>query len=250
MEKQRIEVSPAVLARIGGVLYLVIIILGLFGEAFVRDKLIVSGDPTATAENIRSFELLWRLGIAGNLVHLTCAVILTLILYILLRPVSRDLALLAVFFDLMSIGIEAASKLSLVAGLFPLSSAEYLRVFEPAQLHALGYLLIRQHGYGFGISLIFFGCACLIVGYLIFRSDFLPKLIGVLMAIAGLCYLTNSFALVVAPAFADRIFPAILVPSFVGEASLCLWLIAKGVNVIKWQRWATLQVGQSPTLSV
>ena len=249
MDEERREPSPAVLARIGGVLYLIIIVLGLFGEAFVRDKLIVSGNAAATAENIRSFEWLWRLGTAGNLVHLVCAVVLTLIFYILLRVVSRDLALLVVFFDLISIGIEAASKLSLVAGLFPLSSAAYLKGFEPTQLHALAYLSIRQHGFGFGISLIFFGCACLVIGYLIFRSGFLPKVIGVLMQIAGLCYLTNSFALLLNTEFAGRIFPAILVPAFIGEASLCLWLIAKGVNAEKWKQWAA-QPGRSSAISL
>jgi hypothetical protein len=237
MEERRAEVSPKGLARLGGVLYLIIIVLGLFGEAFARDKLIVAGNAAATTENIRSFELLWRLGTAGNLVHLVCAVALTLIFYILLRVVSRDLALLLVFFDLISIGIEAASKLSLVAGLFPLSNAEYLKAFDPAQLQALAYLSIRQHGYGFGISLIFFGCACLIIGYLILKSGFLPKAIGVLMQIAGVCYLTNSFALILSPELASRIFPVILIPAFVGEASLCLWLIVKGVNVDEWRQW-------------
>jgi len=250
MTERRREISAVVIARIGGVLYLVIIVLGLFGEAFVRDKLIVSGNAAATAENIGSFEWLWRLGTAGNLVHLVCAVGLTLIFYILLRVVSRDLALLVVFFDLISIGIEAASKLSLVAGLFPLSNAEYLKAFEPAQLHALAYLSIRQHGYGFGISLVFFGCACLIIGYLIFRSGFLPKAIGVLMQLAGLAYLTNSFALLLAPAFANRIFPTILVPAFIGEASLCLWLIAKGVNEEKWKHWASAQFCRSSAISI
>jgi hypothetical protein len=85
-----------------------------------------------------------------------------------------------------------------------------------------------------GAALIFFGCSCLILGYLIFRSGLLPKTIGVLMQIAGLSYLTNSFALILAPDLANRIFPAILVPAFVGEASLCLWLIARRVNVEKW----------------
>ena len=250
MEDERRAISPKHLARIGGVLYLIIIVLGLFGEAFVRDKLIVAGNAAATAQNIRSFELLWRLGTAGNLVHLVCAVALTLIFYILLRVVSRDLALLLVFFDLISIGIEAASKLSLVAGLFPLSNAEYLKAFEPAQLQALSYLAIRQHGYGFGISLIFFGCACLIIGYLIFRSDFLPKAIGVLMQVAGVCYLTNSFGLILSPEFAGRIFPVILIPAFVGEASLCLWLIAKGVDVDKWRTWVVPQTSRVAKTSV
>lgn len=230
-----VEASPQIYARIGGVLYLIIIVVGLFAEAFVRDKLMVSGDATATAHNIRSSELLWRLGIAGNLFYLACAAALALIFYVLLRPVSRDLALLATFFGLVSIALEAASILRLIEALFPLGNAEYLKTFKPEQLDALAYLSIKSHGYGFGVSLIFFGCACLVLGYLIFRSGYLPRALGVLMQIAGVCYLTNSFALILAPKFADLLFPAVLVPAFIGEASLCVWLMVKGVDVEKWK---------------
>jgi len=185
--------SPQTYARTGGVLYLIIIIVGLFGEAFVRNRLIIPGDATATAANIRSMESLWRLHIAAELFLLICAVALLLILFVLLQPVNRDLALLAVFFNLISIGLEAATTLYLVGALFPLGKTGYL------------------------------------------KAGYLPKALGVLMQIAGLSYLTNSFALVLAPALANRLFPAILIPAFVGEASLCLWLIVKGVNVSKWQ---------------
>jgi hypothetical protein len=242
MGGQQAEVSPRVLSRIGGVLYLIIIIVGLFGEVFIRDRLIVSGDAAATAANLRSMESLWRFGIAAELVLLICAVALTLIFFVLLRPVSRDLALLAAFFNLVSIALEAACALHLIAALFPLGNAGYLRAFEPEQLYAMASLSVKSHGYGFGVSLIFFGCVCLVLGYLIFRSGYLPKALGVLMQIAGLSYLTNSFALLLAPNFANRIFPAILVPAFIGEASLCLWLLVKGVNVEKWRRSAAATV--------
>jgi hypothetical protein len=229
------EINPQGYARIGGVLYLIVIVLGLFGEAFVRGRIIVSGDATATAANIRSLESLWRFGIAGEFLLLICATVLTLILFALLRPVHRDLALLAVFFNLVSIAVEAVAALNLVAALFPLGNAEYLKVFEPEQLHAMASLAVKSHSYGFGVALIFFGCECLVLGYLIFKSNYLPKAIGVLMQVAGWCYLTNSFALLLAPTFANRLFPAILVPAFVGEASLCLWLLVKGVNMEKWK---------------
>jgi hypothetical protein len=229
------EINPQVYARVGGVLYLIVIVLGLFGEAFVRGRIIVSGDATATAANIRSLESLWRFGIAGEFLLLICATILTLILFALLRPVHRDLALLTVFFNLVSIAVEAVVALNLVAALFPLGNAGYLRAFEPEQLHAMASLAVKSHSYGFGVALIFFGCECLVLGYLIFRSSYLPKAIGVLMQVAGWCYLTNSFALLLAPTLANHLFPAILVPAFVAEASLCLWLLVKGVNVEKWK---------------
>jgi len=239
MTGRTVETSPQTYARIGGLLYLIIIAVGLFGEVFVRNRLIVSGDPTATAEKIRSSELLWRGSIAAELfILLTCAVALALIFYLLLRPVSRELALLAVFFNLVSIALEAANKLHLLAALFPLGDAEYLSAFEPEQLYALATFSVRSHGYGFAVSLIFFGWECLILGYLIFRSGYLPRALGVLMQIAGLCYLTNSLALIVSPSLAGRLFPAILIPVFIGEASLCLWLLVKGVNVPKWEERA------------
>jgi hypothetical protein len=239
MTDRTVETSPQLYARIGGVLYLIIIVLGIFDEAFVRNRIIVSGDATATAANIRSLESLWRFGIAAEFFLLICAVALTLIFFVLLRPVSRDLALLAVFFNLVSVAVEAAVQLYLLGALFPLGKAEYLRAFEPEQLYALASLSVKSHSYGFGVALIFFGCVCLILGYLIFRSGFLPKALGVLMQIAGLSYLTDSFVLILAPTFANRIFPAVLVPAFVGEASLCLWLLVKGVNAEKWEEKAS-----------
>ncbi|HEY7215396.1 MAG TPA: DUF4386 domain-containing protein [Thermoanaerobaculia bacterium] len=236
MEEHRIGTSPRAITRIGGLLYLIIIVIGIFGEAFVRGRIVVAGDAAATAANLRAMEPLWRFGIAAELVLLSCAIALTLIFFILLRPVSRDLAYLAVFFNLVSIAVEAVAALNLVAALFPLGNAAYLKAFTPEQLQAMASLSVRSHGHGFGVALIFFGFVCIIVGYLIFRSGYLPRTIGVLMQIAGWCYLIDSFALILAPAFANRIFPAILLPSFVGEASFCLWLLVKGVNVERWER--------------
>jgi hypothetical protein len=226
--------SPQCYARVGGLLYLIIIVIGLFDEAFVRSKIIVSGDATATAAHIRSLEPLWRFGIAAEFVLLVCAIALTGIFFVLLRPVSRYFALLAVFFNLVSLAVEASVQMYLLNALFPLGKAEYLKAFSPEQLYALASLAVRSHSYGFGVALIFFGCECLVLGYLIFRSGYLPKAVGVLMQIAGVCYLTNSFALLLAPDLANRLFPAILVPAFIGEASLCLWLLIKGVNVPRW----------------
>src|SRR6266702_5324314 len=238
MTARTVDTSPQLYARIGGALYLIIIVIGLFGEAFVRDRLIVSGDAAATAANIMSHESLWRFHIAAELFLLICAVALLLILFVLLKPVSKDLALLAAFFNLVSIGIEAATTMYLLEALFPLGNAGYLKAFTPEQLYAMATLSLKSHGYGFGVSLIFFGCFCIIVGYLIFRSGYLPKTIGVLMQIAGVCYLADSFALILSPAIANRLFPAILVSAFIGETSLCLWLLVKGVDVQRWRELA------------
>ena len=234
MEQHQAEAPPRALSRIGGVLYLIIIVLGFFNEAYVRNKIIVSGDAAATAANLRSFESLWRFGIAAEFFMLICAISLTLIFFILLRPVNRELAWLAVFFNLVSVAVEASVQLYLLGALFPLGQAEYLKAFKPEQLYAMATLSVKSHGYGFGVALIFFGCVCLLLGYLIFKSGYLPRTVGILMQLAGLSYLIDSFALILSPSFANQIFPAILVPAFIGESSLCLWLLVKGVNVEKW----------------
>lgn len=235
MTSRTLGASPQFYARLGGILYLIIIVTGLFGEAFVRDRLVVSGDATATASNIMASQMLWRVGIAGDLLMHVCDVPLMLVFYVLLRPVNKNLALLAVLFNVVQTAALVAYKLTLLVALFLLGSADYLKAFEPHQLHALMYLSVKSDGYGFGIGLIFFGFECLVLGYLIFSSGYFPRILGVLMQVAGLCYLTNSTALLLAPGFAAMIFPAILVPAFIAESSFCLWLIVKGVNVPKWE---------------
>jgi hypothetical protein len=238
MDERRVEASPRALARVGGVLYLITIVVGIFDEAFVKGRIVVPGNATATAANLRSMESLWRFGIAGEMIMVICTVALALILYVLLRPVSRDLALLATFFNLIAIAVEAAYSLQLVEALFPLGSAEYLEAFTPGQLNAMTSLSLKSHVFGFGIALLFFGPFFLVSGYLIFRSTYFPRAIGILYQIAGMAYLTNGFVLVLAPRFAGQIFSAIVVPAFVGEASFCFWLLAKGVDVDKWKAQA------------
>lgn len=224
------------LARIGGVLYLTIIVIGGLGEAVVRGSIVVSGNAMATAANLRSMEWLWRLGVAGEVVLLVCATALALIFYILLRPVSRDLALAAVFFNLVCIAIEGVTAIFLAAALSPVSGAPYLNALAPEQLNVMAMLSIRLHTVGFGIALVFFGVECVILGYLIYRSDYMPRSIGVLMQIAGVCYVINSFALLLSPPLASRLFPVILLPALIGELSLALWLVVKGVNVERWNQ--------------
>ena len=231
-----VERSPQLYARLGGSLYLAIILLGGFGELFVRGTLVVSGDPAATADSISHAQFLWRAGIAGDLLMHVCDVPVILILYFLLRPVSETLALLATLINLVQTAVLVANKLNLLVPLFLLEDAGYLKAFSAEQLHALSYLAIKAHGYGFGIGLIFFGVACLVRGCLMLRSGYFPKPLGVLMWVAGLSYLTNSFALLLAPSFATSILPGVLVPAFVGEMSVCLWLIAKGVNMAQWRQ--------------
>ena len=239
------ETSPQILARIGGLLYLVIIIAGTVGELFIRGRLVISGDAAATAGNILAAQSLWRLGIAGDLVMHVCDVFVMWALYLLLRPVSRNLALLNLLLNLIQTAVLVANKVILLMPLFLLGDADYLKAFDPAQLQAWSYMAIKLHDYGFGIGLIFFGCVCLVEGYLIRISRYLPWLIGLLMQIAGACYLINSFALLLTPDLAARLFPMILIPCFVAELSLALWLLIKGVNLAEWRRRASMNAAAS-----
>ncbi|MGH6711236.1 MAG: DUF4386 domain-containing protein [Bradyrhizobium sp.] len=242
MTNRALESSPQTYARVGGILYLFIIVAALFGEVFVRGTLIVEGDAAATANNILSSETLFRVGLAGEMLTCACDVALAMILYVLLKPVNRNLALLAAFFRLAFVGLYSVAKLFEISALVALGRTDYLRAFDPEQLHALAYMSLRVHSYGYGVSLLFFGFCCVLFGYLIRRSGYLPKLLGVVLVIGGLGYIVFSLAQMVAPAFAARLlFPWIILPAFFAELGLALWLIVKGVNLQKWPRTAAVE---------
>jgi Domain of unknown function (DUF4386) len=148
MADHAFETSLQVYARLCGVLYLIVIVIGISTELFVRDKFTVSGDATATANNVMASQLLWRGSIAGDVIWLVCAVAQALLFYVLLKPVNKNLALLAVFLNLVECAIDTVNKLNLVAALFLSPGGDYLKAFEPRQLHALAYLSLKLHAYG------------------------------------------------------------------------------------------------------
>jgi hypothetical protein len=218
------ERSPALIsARVAGAIYLAIIGLGLFGEVFVRGSLVVSGDAAATAGNILGSATLWRTGIATDLLMHVLDVPLIVFFYLLLKPVNHPLALLATGFNIVQTCVLAANKLTLVAALSllqqPASEAGH------TDSSAMAFTAVDLHGYGFGIGLIFFGMACLVRGYLMFKSGYVPRVLGVLLVVAGISYLANSFALLLSPSLASLLFPAVLLPAFVAEMALALWLL-------------------------
>jgi hypothetical protein len=221
--------------RIAGMLYLLIIITGMFSVLFVRDKLIVPGDSAATAHQIISHESLWRAGIASDLVMHLCDIPVMLIIYILLRPVSRRVALLALLFNMIQTAVLVANKLNLAAALLPLSGAAYLKTVDPQMLYNQSYMAIRLHDIGFGIGLLFFGMTLLANGYLIRKSGYLPKIIGLLLQVAGLCYLASNFGLLLAPQIIAPLSLWLMAPCFLAELSFALWLINNGVNEEKWK---------------
>ncbi len=229
-------ISPKLYARNAGLLYLLIIVVGMFAVIFVRDKLIVSGDPAATAGNLVAHQLLWRAGIAADLVMHLCDIPVMLVIFVLLRPVDKNIALLALLFNLIQTAVLVANKLNLVAALLPLGNAAYLKALPPAQADAQIYLSLKLHDIGFGIGLIFFGFTCLVNGYLIFRSGYFPKVIGILLQIAGVCYIVNNFMLLLVPEIAAKLFPASMLPCFIAELAFCLWLIFNGVDINIWNK--------------
>jgi hypothetical protein len=233
------EASPVIYARVGGALYLFIIVAALFGEAYVRGSLLVARDPMATARNILGSETLFRVGLAGELLTCVCDVTVTLILYVLLKPVSRNLALLAAFFRLTFVAVYSVAKLFEIAALAALDGTDYLKGFDARQLDDLAFVALRVHGLGYGVSLLFFGFCCILFGYLIFKSLYLPKFLGALLMIGGGGYILFSLAQILAPSFAAHyLFPWLMLPAFPAELGLALWLAVKGVNVVVWQERA------------
>jgi hypothetical protein len=236
MRRQADPIPLQAYARTCGALYLYIVFMGIFSETFVRARLVVPSDPAATAANILADEHLFRFGFAGELLQLAFDVIIAVLLFVLLRPVHRNIALLAALMRLSCAIILAVASISHFAALRLIKAPDYLSALQPEQLNGLAVLAMKLHADAYGIALVFFGFACLALGYLIFKSGYLPRVIGILMAVAGAGYLVNSFASFLDPALAARLFPAILMPALVAELGLSLWLLIKGVDTAEWSR--------------
>jgi hypothetical protein len=237
---ERIEgASPRFLARIAGGLYLINIVGGAFAIGFVPAMVVVAGDAAATAHNIQSHELLYRSGLVAHIVITVTNIPLAVIFYDLFKVVNRRLALMVVFFTLVGTAVEGADLLNQFVPLILLGGGHYSTAFTAEQVQALGNMPIDLQGVGYDISSVFFGFYGLTIGYLVFRSTFLPRVIGVLLAIGASCYLTFSFADLLAPDFAAHLVPYIQLPSLIGEGSFSLWLLIAGLNVQRWKELAT-----------
>jgi hypothetical protein len=228
------EASPRPRARITGVVYLLYFLTAVFAEFFMRG-LVVSGDAAATANNILAHQPLFRLGLATGLIATACYVAVTALFYDLFKLVNRSLSLLAAFFSLVGCTILAFASVFRIAPLVVLGGARYLSVFKVEQLRALASLFLELYGQGVNICFVFFGVYCLLIGYLIFRSVFLPRILGVLMAFAGLGWLTF-----LSPTLANYLSPYIQILGVLAEGSLMLWLLVMGVNVAKWEEKASV----------
>ncbi len=223
--------SDKTLARIAGLLYLVVIGTGLFAEVFVRQAVRVARDAMATARNIQSSEALFRSGVFADLINFVVGLPCVLIVYLLFKHVNQSLAKLAIIFVVIQTAVIAVNLLNQISSLLFLGNDIYLHSFQPDQLAALSVHALDLQAYGYGIGLVFFGFYCLIIGYLIFKSDRVSPVIGILYALAGLGYLLNSSTLLLFPDNSSALFPYFAIVSFLGEMSFCLWLVIIGVRL-------------------
>ncbi|EMA46684.1 DUF4386 domain-containing protein [Halococcus saccharolyticus] len=223
--------SIKTIARLTGLLYLLIFITAGFSEGFVRATLIVPGDATATAANIAASEGLFRLGFISDLIAFSADAVVAVLLYVLLRPVSKTLALVAASLRLIAHpAIASINMLNLYIGLELLSGAEYLSAFGTEQLHAFALLFFTAHSYGYLIGGIFFGLHLLVLGYLIYQSELFPVVLGGLVVLAGFGYLLESFTFFLIPTYEPMASTIVVVTAIIGEMALALYLVVKGVR--------------------
>jgi hypothetical protein len=230
--------SPRFKARIAGVFYLLNAVTYGYAYGHLGSKFLAAGNAAATANNILANETLLRICFAAEIVACICYIVVTLLLYDLFKPVSRSISLLAAFFSLAGCAVGALGSLFIYAPLLILNGEPYLSVFKLEQLQALALFSLNLHNVAADISMVLFGVYCILIGTLILRSTFMPRIIGAFMALAGLGYLTF-----LSPPLAQSLFPHVLTPAgALGEFSLLLWLLIFGVNSQRWKQQAAAAV--------
>jgi hypothetical protein len=218
-------------ARIAGLLYLIVIVCAGFSEGVVRSSLVVPGDAAATAANIAGSEMLFRAGFVADLVAFLSDLGITVLLYLLLRPVDRTVAMVAAALRLLAHpAIATVNLLNHFAALVLVGDAGYLGAFDPAQLEALALLAMDMHGYGYLIGGAFFGVHLLLLGWLLARSELFPSLLGLLIVAAAGGYIIESFGMFLFPAHESLYTTLVTVTAVLGEVSLALYLLVKGVR--------------------
>jgi hypothetical protein len=221
---------PLIYARVGGLLYLIIIVFGISSEVVIRSSLIVPGDADVTASNILQSQTLFRMGFVADSIMLLADVAIAVVLYILLKPVNRILSLTAAAFRLMQAAILGLNLLNYYAALLLLTGAGYIATFEGKELNLLAMFFLNLHSHGYDLGLIFFGVSNLILGYLVIKSKYIPAILGFGLIGAALVYLSGSYTRFLFPSYVSFMEPVYIIP-LIAELSFCLWLLVKGVRV-------------------
>jgi hypothetical protein len=230
--------SPLIHARVAGILAILLVVLGPFTLLYVPSTLIVPEDATATADNIRASESLFRIAIISDLLIFFDEIVLTVLLYVLLRPVSRTLSLVAAFARLAMAVIQGINLLPNFFVLLLLSGAGYLAAFEPDQLDALVLLFLNAREYGVYIWQAVFVPHLFVLAYLVFKSGYFPRILGILLVFGALGYLVDSFGNILFPNY-EEIFDVVVAgTSIIGELPFFLWLLIRGVNVQRYNERA------------
>jgi len=230
------ETSPKAKARLVGGLLLITILAGGFAQGVIGGSLIVSGDAAATATNILAHEPLYRLAFAIYLIEMACQITMTVLFYDLLKPVGKSTSILAATFGLTGCTIKTLSRLFFFAPLLVLGGAHYLSVFDPKQLQALAFLFLRVNYTAETIAMVFFGLYALVKGYLVFRSTFLPRVLGVLSAVGGLGWLIYLYE-----PLALRVQSYIVGAGVIGSLVSVVWLLVYGANEPRWKELASAE---------
>lgn len=223
--------SPRFRARMAGIFCMLMFLSGAVATV-ARRGIIVSGDAVATATNIMAHQSSYVLAFASELLVVATYVVVVALFYRMFKPVNRSVSLIAAGCGLTGCAIQASAAVFLLAPLTVLGGAKYLDVFNVQQIQALAYMFLRLYNQAYGIAIVFFGFFCALTGYLTFKSTFLPRILGVLIAFAGLSWLTF-----LAPPFATKYF-AYIFPTAIGEGLLYLWLLVKGVDAERWNQQA------------
>lgn len=225
--------SPRRRARWTGVFYLATLLLGVFAQACVSERLIVGGNAAATAANIQQHAALFRAGFAAYLLEMACQLTMILLFYSLLRPVDRTAATIVVALGLAGCVVKLVGRVFFFSPLWVLGGANYLDVFSPEQLQAMALLFLRINYTAETVAVVFFGLYAIVQGCLIFRSTFLPRALGVLNCLGGLGWLTYLYE-----PLARQALPLIVGIALLGAAATMFWLLAFGVDEQKWRALA------------
>ena len=240
------DASPRRLARTAGALYLVNIVFGAFAIGLVP-ALLFKSDPAVTAHNIETHELLYRSALAAHVIVTMTNIPMAVIFYELFKVVDRRLALLDACFVLVATAVEISSLPSQFATLVLLGHGSDMSAIPTAQLQALAHLPGDMASTDYSIYTVFYGCDIVIFAYLVYKSTFMPKTIGVLLMIDGVNYLGNGFLSLLAPGVAGHLSPVTELPALFGEGSLAVWLVVVGLNVKLWMERARIAPSPRPT---